>query len=148
MRSLALLAVLLLGAPALRGQDIPPGPDKLKYPPLKFEVPDGTPLSKESGTRFSRSVWHLSAVIEAIRDAHGRGQPVLVGTASVESSELLSRMLKLQKIPHTVLNAKFHMQEAEIVARALHIKRAVARCHANRAQSYCLHDLGGILSGW
>ena len=59
-----------------------------------------------------------NAVIDAIRAAHGKGQPVLVGTASVESSELLSRMLKLQKIPHTVLNAKYHMQEAEIVARA------------------------------
>jgi len=59
-----------------------------------------------------------TAVIEAIRAAHSKGQPVLVGTASVESSELLGRMLKLQKIPHTVLNAKFHMQEAEIVARA------------------------------
>jgi len=58
------------------------------------------------------------AAIEAIRESHGRGQPVLVGTASVESSELLSRMLKLQKVPHTVLNAKYHMQEAEIVARA------------------------------
>ena len=59
-----------------------------------------------------------NAAIEAIKEAHGRGQPVLVGTASVEASELMSRMLKLQKIPHTVLNAKFHMQEAEIVARA------------------------------
>jgi preprotein translocase subunit SecA len=59
-----------------------------------------------------------TAVIDAIKGAHGNGQPVLVGTASVESSELLSRMLKLQKIPHTVLNAKYHMQEAEIVARA------------------------------
>ena len=59
-----------------------------------------------------------NAAIEAIRQAHGRGQPVLVGTASVEASELMSRMLKLQKIPHTVLNAKYHMQEAEIVARA------------------------------
>jgi preprotein translocase subunit SecA len=59
-----------------------------------------------------------NAVIETIKAAHGKGQPVLVGTASVESSELLSRMLKLQKIPHTVLNAKYHMQEAEIVARA------------------------------
>ena len=58
------------------------------------------------------------AAIEAIREAHGRGQPVLLGTASVEASELMSRMLKLQKIPHTVLNAKYHMQEAEIVARA------------------------------
>jgi len=59
-----------------------------------------------------------NAAIEAIKQAHGRGQPVLVGTASVEASELMSRMLKLQKIPHTVLNAKYHMQEAEIVARA------------------------------
>ena len=59
-----------------------------------------------------------TAVIDAIKGANGNGQPVLVGTASVESSELLSRMLKLQKIPHTVLNAKYHMQEAEIVARA------------------------------
>jgi len=59
-----------------------------------------------------------SAAIEAIKLAHGKGQPVLVGTASVEASELLGRMLKLQKIPHTVLNAKYHMQEAEIVARA------------------------------
>jgi len=59
-----------------------------------------------------------NAAIEAIKQAHAKGQPVLVGTASVEASELLSRMLKLQKIPHTVLNAKYHMQEAEIVARA------------------------------
>ncbi len=43
---------------------------------------------------------------------------MLVGTASVEASELLSRMLKLQKIPHSVLNARYHLQEAEIVARA------------------------------
>ena len=59
-----------------------------------------------------------NAAVEAIKEAHGRGQPVLVGTASVEASELMSRMLKLQKIPHSVLNAKFHMQEAEIVSRA------------------------------
>lgn len=61
-----------------------------------------------------------NAVISEIRDAYGRGQPILVGTASVEASELVSRMLKRDKIPHTVLNAKFHMQEAEIVARAGH----------------------------
>ena len=59
-----------------------------------------------------------AAVIEEIKASHGRGQPVLVGTASVEASELVSRMLKREKIPHTVLNAKFHMQEAEIIARA------------------------------
>ncbi|MEI6561737.1 MAG: preprotein translocase subunit SecA [Verrucomicrobiota bacterium] len=60
----------------------------------------------------------FNAVIKEIQIAHGRQQPVLVGTVSVETSELLSRMLKREKIPHTVLNAKFHMQEAEIVARA------------------------------
>jgi preprotein translocase subunit SecA len=59
-----------------------------------------------------------SAAIEEIKAAHAKTQPVLVGTASVEASELLSRMLKREKIPHNVLNAKFHMQEAEIVARA------------------------------
>src|SRR5207245_6352363 len=59
-----------------------------------------------------------NAVIKEINDCHGKQQPVLVGTVSVEASELLSRMLKREKIPHNVLNAKFHMQEAEIVARA------------------------------
>jgi preprotein translocase subunit SecA len=59
-----------------------------------------------------------NAVINEIKDCHNKGEPVLVGTVSVEASELLSRMLKREKIPHNVLNAKFHMQEAEIVARA------------------------------
>jgi preprotein translocase subunit SecA len=59
-----------------------------------------------------------NAVIKEIKEAHAKHQPVLVGTVSVEASELLSRMLKREKIPHNVLNAKFHMQEAEIVARA------------------------------
>src|SRR6266513_206820 len=59
-----------------------------------------------------------NSVINEIKEKHGKKQPVLVGTVSVEASELLSRMLKREKIPHNVLNAKFHMQEAEIVARA------------------------------
>ncbi len=59
-----------------------------------------------------------NAVIRELKEAHAKTQPVLVGTVSVEASELLSRMLKREKIPHNVLNAKFHMQEAEIVARA------------------------------
>src|ERR1700722_1696169 len=59
-----------------------------------------------------------NAVINEIRESHVREKPVLVGTVSVEASELVSRMLKREKIPHNVLNAKFHMQEAEIVARA------------------------------
>jgi preprotein translocase subunit SecA len=58
------------------------------------------------------------AAVEEIKGCYAKGQPVLVGTASVEASELLSRMLKREKIPHNVLNAKYHRQEAEIVARA------------------------------
>lgn len=58
------------------------------------------------------------AVAEEIRDLHEKGQPVLVGTISIENSELLSRRLKKEKINHVVLNAKFHDVEAEIVAQA------------------------------
>ncbi len=60
----------------------------------------------------------FNAVIAKIEEAHTKGQPCLVGTASVESSETLARMLKRAKIPHSVLNAKFHEQEAEIVSQA------------------------------
>ncbi|MBX7201625.1 MAG: preprotein translocase subunit SecA [Bacteroidia bacterium] len=59
-----------------------------------------------------------NAVIEVIVEETGKGRPVLVGTTSVEISELLSRMLKLKNIRHNVLNAKFHQREAEIVAEA------------------------------
>jgi len=60
----------------------------------------------------------FNAVVKEIAAAHARQQPVLVGTVSVEASEVLSRMLKREKVPHAVLNAKYHMQEAEIIARA------------------------------
>jgi preprotein translocase subunit SecA len=59
-----------------------------------------------------------NAVVREIEAANKRGQPVLVGTTSVEASEVLSRMLKRAGVVHTVLNAKFHQQEAEIVSRA------------------------------
>ena len=59
-----------------------------------------------------------TAVVKEIEAANKRGQPVLVGTVTVESSEFLSRMLKRTGVIHTVLNAKFHQQEAEIVSRA------------------------------
>ena len=60
----------------------------------------------------------FNAVVKEIEEANKRGQPVLVGTVSVESSEVLSRMLKRAGVIHAVLNAKFHQQEAEIVSRA------------------------------
>jgi preprotein translocase subunit SecA len=59
-----------------------------------------------------------NAVVNEVRVAHAKGQPVLVGTVSVEASEMLSRLLRRESIPHSVLNARYHMQEADIVARA------------------------------
>jgi preprotein translocase subunit SecA len=59
-----------------------------------------------------------NAVLKEIKEIHGQGRPILVGTISVEVSELLSRMLKREGIIHSVLNAKYHQQEAEIVTRA------------------------------
>jgi preprotein translocase subunit SecA len=60
----------------------------------------------------------FNAVINEITDCHKNGQPVLVGTISIENSEILSSMLKKKKTPHSVLNAKYHEQEAEIVSQA------------------------------
>ncbi|MBR1550630.1 MAG: preprotein translocase subunit SecA [Bacteroidales bacterium] len=60
----------------------------------------------------------FKAVIDEVEKLIGEGRPVLVGTTSVETSELLSKMLKMKKIPHNVLNAKLHQKEAEIVAQA------------------------------
>jgi preprotein translocase subunit SecA len=59
-----------------------------------------------------------SAIVAEIERLHSMGQPVLVGTVSVDVSELLSRFLKTRKIPHSVLNAKYHKEEAEIISRA------------------------------
>ena len=60
----------------------------------------------------------MQAIIQAIKDLHATGQPVLVGTISIETSELISQLLKREGVPHSVLNAKHHAQEAEIVAQA------------------------------
>ncbi|HWY40738.1 MAG TPA: preprotein translocase subunit SecA [Chthoniobacterales bacterium] len=83
-------------------------------------IPTNRPVArKDSNDRIYKTRREkYNAVINEIKEHHVNQQPVLVGTVSVEASELLSRMLKREKIPHNVLNAKFHMQEAEIVARA------------------------------
>ena len=85
-------------------------------------IPTNRPNTRvdENDQVFKTRREKFNAVIAKIEEAHAIGQPCLVGTASVESSETLSRMLKRAKIPHSVLNAKFHEQEAEIVSRAGH----------------------------
>ncbi|MGC8074626.1 hypothetical protein ACP3W1_29125, partial [Salmonella enterica] len=65
---------------------------------------------------FENEEYKFNAIIEDIKDCVARNQPVLVGTISIEKSELLSHALKKAGIKHNVLNAKFHAQEAEIVA--------------------------------
>ncbi len=67
---------------------------------------------------FRTSREKYAAILADIRDCHGRGQPVLVGTTSIENSELLSGLLDQEKLPHQVLNAKQHEREAQIVAQA------------------------------
>lgn len=83
-------------------------------------VPTNKPMiRKDYNDRVYRSIAGKDrAIINQIKECHQKGQPVLVGTVSIEKSELLSRKLKGAGIPHTVLNAKYHEREAEIVAQA------------------------------
>ena len=67
---------------------------------------------------FSSEIGKFKAVVSEIEKVHAKGQPVLVGTVSVEKSELVSSLLKKKGVPHQVLNAKFHEQEAEIISHA------------------------------
>ena len=78
-------------------------------PVARIDLDDAVYMTKKEKFR---------AVVEAVKEAHAKKQPVLVGTITIETSELLSRMLNREGIKHQVLNAKFHEQEAEIVAHA------------------------------
>ena len=83
-------------------------------------IPTNRPIARDDRDDlvFKTKREKLNAAIEEIERLRGKGQPVLVGTTSVEVSELLSRMLKIRQIPHNVLNAKQHQREAEIVTQA------------------------------
>lgn len=84
------------------------------------EIPTNKPLIRidHPDVIFQTERAKFNHVIEQIKKCHEKGQPVLVGTISIEKSELLSKMLKKAKIPHNVLNAKNHEREAEIIAQA------------------------------
>ena len=85
-----------------------------------IEIPTNLPVQRidYDDVVYKTKNEKFKAVIEEICESHAKGQPVLVGTITIETSELLSKMLKKQGIKHNVLNAKFHEQEAEIVAQA------------------------------
>ena len=85
-----------------------------------IEIPTNRPIARQdlNDRVYKTNREKYNAVIEEIVKMRNSGRPVLVGTTSVEISELLSRMLSMRKIPHQVLNAKLHQKEADIVARA------------------------------
>ena len=84
------------------------------------EIPTNKPIARKDldDAVYMTKKEKYNAVVRAVKEAHEKQQPVLVGTITIETSELLSRMLKREGIPHNVLNAKFHELEAEIVAQA------------------------------
>ena len=84
------------------------------------EIPTNRPVQRKDleDAVYMTKKEKFNAVVEAVKEAHERQQPVLVGTITIETSELLSKMLRRQGIQHNVLNAKFHELEAEIVAQA------------------------------
>ncbi|MCC2597438.1 preprotein translocase subunit SecA [Pusillimonas sp. MFBS29] len=83
-------------------------------------VPTNRPMARndQNDQVFKTDAEKYNAILADIKDCHERGQPVLVGTTSIENSELLSGLLNKEKLPHSVLNAKQHAREAEIVAEA------------------------------
>ena len=90
----------------------------------------------------------FKAVVDEVEAAHEKGQPVLVGTIAIETSELLSKMLNRRGIPHKVLNAKFHELEAEIVADAgIHGSVTIATNMAGRGTDIKLDDESKALGG-
>ncbi|MBE6740008.1 MAG: preprotein translocase subunit SecA [Ruminococcaceae bacterium] len=85
-----------------------------------IEIPTNKPVIRDDQDDiiYKTELAKFKAVINNIMECHAKGQPVLVGTVTIEKSEILSKLLKMQKIPHNVLNAKHHEKEAEIIAQA------------------------------
>ena len=86
------------------------------------EIPTNKPVVRidHSDIVYKTEMGKFRAIIRQVKECYAKGQPVLVGTISIEKSEILSKLLKREGIPHNVLNAKYHEQEAQIVAQAGH----------------------------
>ena len=84
------------------------------------EIPTNRPVIRQdhSDVVYKTEMGKYRAIVEQVKACHAKGQPVLVGTVSIEKSEILSKLLKREGIPHHVLNAKYHELEAQIVAQA------------------------------
>ncbi len=84
------------------------------------EIPTNKPIARvdHHDVVYKTEMGKFKAIIQRVIECHEKGQPVLVGTVSIEKSEVLSKLLKQAKVPHNVLNAKYHDKEAQIVAQA------------------------------
>jgi len=108
-----------------------------------IEIPTNRPVIREDlqDVVYKTKREKMHAVCDAVEEAHAKGQPVLVGTINIDTSEELSKMLKRRGIPHNVLNAKFHEQEAEIVSQAgVHGAVTIATNMAGRGTDIKLDD--------
>ena len=87
------------------------------------EIPTNRPVIRKDDTDvvYKTEAGKFRAIVQQVKECYAKGQPVLVGTVSIEKSEILSKLIKREGIPHNVLNAKFHEQEAQIVAQAGHL---------------------------
>ena len=106
-------------------------------------IPTNRPIERkdQDDVVYKSKKEKFKAVVEEIKETNAKGQPVLVGTITIETSEMLSKMLKKEGIKHTVLNAKFHEKEAEIVANAgLHGAVTIATNMAGRGTDIKLDE--------
>ena len=114
------------------------------------EIPTNKPVARKDlhDAVYKTKRGKLNAIVEAVAEAHAKGQPVLVGTITIESSEEISGLLKKRGIPHKVLNAKFHEMEAEIVADAgIHGAVTIATNMAGRGTDIKLDDAAKAAGG-
>ena len=108
-----------------------------------IEIPTNRPIARidKQDSVYKTRKEKLYAIVQAVKEAHAKGQPVLVGTITIEASEELSKLLRKEGIPHKVLNAKFHEMEAEIVADAgIHGAVTIATNMAGRGTDIKLDD--------
>jgi len=121
------------------------------YNMFVIRIPTNKPLAREdlSDLVYSTERGKYQAIVKCIREVNDKGQPILVGTISVESNEKLSQLLEKNKLPHEVLNAKNHAREAEIIAKAGEKKAiTIATNMAGRGTDIKINDevrsLGGL----
>ena len=115
-----------------------------------IEIPTNRPVIRKDlhDAVFKTKRGKLNAIVQAVIEAHEKGQPVLVGTITIESSEEISRLLTQHGIQHKVLNAKFHELEAEIVADAgIHGSVTIATNMAGRGTDIKLDDISKAAGG-